>query len=58
MYRGSGTYVDRILKGAQAGEMPVQRPSKFELAVNVRTAKALRLTVPPALLLRADRVVE
>jgi putative ABC transport system substrate-binding protein len=58
MYRGSGTYVDRILKGAQAGELPVQRPSRFELAVNVRTAKALRLTVPPAFLLRADRVVE
>lgn len=50
--------MDRILKGAQAGELPVQRPLKFELAVNVPTAKALRLMLPPALLLRADRVVE
>ncbi|MEX2223501.1 MAG: ABC transporter substrate-binding protein [Candidatus Rokuibacteriota bacterium] len=58
MYRGSGSYVDRILKGARAAELPVQRPSRFELAVNLRTAKALRLSIPPPLIVGADRVIE
>lgn len=58
MYRRSGSYVDRILKGERVDELPIQRPAKFELAVNVRTAKSLRLTIPPPLLVRADRVVE
>jgi putative ABC transport system substrate-binding protein len=58
MFRRSATYVDRILKGARVGELPVERPSKFELAVNVRTAQELKLTLPHSLRLRADRVIE
>ena len=58
MFSRAGTYVSRILKGERASDLPVQRPSKFELAVNVRTAKALRLDLPPALLVQANRIVE
>lgn len=58
IFRQMASYVDRILKGARAGELPVQRPAKFELRVNARTAKALGLTLPPPLLVRADEVLQ
>jgi putative ABC transport system substrate-binding protein len=57
-YRRSATYVDRILRGAKPVELPVQLSAKFEMAVNLRTAKALGLTVPQSILLRADEVIE
>jgi putative ABC transport system substrate-binding protein len=58
MFRGAAAYVDRVLKGEKTTDLPVQAPTRFDLVINLKTAKALSLTVPQSILLRADQVIE